>query len=1079
MPSMRHLPPTEEKLGALADALASGNVGQVAVAADLLARLTETTPNARLLCSHKVGENLLKTALRLAVDPTISGDTRADILEMLKHCLEVPEGLEIICKENLLRPILESPPYNAEFSNNGVAENAMENGSAELAAVVRHAWLGLALRAVVSTHGAVLEVPQDFTGLQDAVFDLCDQSQDSQVNADALVLLKHLYSQRADVVLTSGESARLAQLLRWGLGEAEHFNGGDAYPKLSDTKVHNLPKSTARVDLLFQERSECRIKCYPGDAAPPTCTATTTVNPVTPQITHASHALRLLSAVGSMPQLRSALFRLAEDTLDVDVLPADNVRHVVGTISCLFRAVLTGCSTDPQAWRALTLVAEIKSIRRIMRDHGEIRGLFCCLLNSLSTPDKVLTEHLVGFLKQIFTGATDQFSSTSPVMFDNLGRADGLKRLLSALLQSWRENVDVQHRGNIVAFLADAMFFAHFTDAWQVHNQSKELINILFDALLWKGVEGTAGLALGNFVSANGHIDLILDHERAADSISNVGWFLKRATPSWDTKMQIYYLWRVLRSRKGCQLLSRHPHADLIMSGLLVGVQSATMEDNEVLGLLECFLSNEHTTPVVLRGDNPTTILEGICELLLSGDADLWPCACAVLQSLLDATGNPGVILTWSGVGRLVAALSQGQHGKDILDSLVPMLQWQPRLIRQISLEFKRRWVSDLVWAGSAGDPVEITVSRGEILPGVLEALRDAKSFRHGMKVRFVGDETGAGDGHRRECFRLVIAALCDLEFGLFKSMDGGRTLHPSSTAADVDPEYLVYFEFFGKLIALALMHRETLPAARFTLAMRKMLLCAGALAVEDMSSVDPEFYKHKVQYLLENKYAEGDFPMTLTDLELTFEDVPQPDLFPDARHELYPGGSHVFVTEENKNHYVELLCDTRMRGAVSAQINAMVDGIQSIVPEDSWHQIQRVINPEEFDLLVCGLREIDLDDWKQNANWDVDKETYDLFWDVISKFNAEQQRGLLEFTTGSPSIPVGGFAQLPGYGTIGDVQRFSLARNLNTSLPVASTCFNTLYLPKYISTSDMSAGLLEAIANRDVGGFYEGSIVG
>ncbi|CAK0838408.1 unnamed protein product, partial [Prorocentrum cordatum] len=54
------------------------------------------------------------------------------------------------------------------------------------------------------------------------------------------------------------------------------------------------------------------------------------------------------------------------------------------------------------------------------------------------------------------------------------------------------------------------MFFSCFTDAWQVHGKAKDLIDLLFDALLWKGVEGTASLALGNFVSANGHIDLIL-----------------------------------------------------------------------------------------------------------------------------------------------------------------------------------------------------------------------------------------------------------------------------------------------------------------------------------------------------------------------------------------------------------------------------------------------------------------------------------------------------------------------------------------------------------------------------------------
>jgi len=278
-------------------------------------------------------------------------------------------------------------------------------------------------------------------------------------------------------------------------------------------------------------------------------------------------------------------------------------------------------------------------------------------------------------------------------------------------------------------------------------------------------------------------------------------------------------------------------------------------------------------------------------------------------------------------------------------------------------------------------------------------------------------------------------------------------------------------------LIALSLLHRETLPAARFTLALRKMLLNAGPLTVEDMSSVDPEFYKHKVSYLLEGKYAEGEAPLTLADLDLTFEDVPQPDVFPHTRHELHPGGSQVSVTEENKAHYVELLCDTRMRGAVSQQVGAMMQGIRSIVMEDAWNQIQRVVTPSELDLLVCGLQEVDLADWKSNSVSEVDPDTWALFWKVVGNFTPQQRKGLLEFTTGSPAPPVGGFAQLPGYGSIGTVSRFTVARNMNSALPVASTCFNTIYLPKYSGEDDMSQGLLEAIANRNAGGFFEGAV--
>ena len=49
--------------------------------------------------------------------------------------------------------------------------------------------------------------------------------------------------------------------------------------------------------------------------------------------------------------------------------------------------------------------------------------------------------------------------------------------------------------------------------------------------------------------------------------------------------------------------------------------------------------------------------------------------------------------------------------------------------------------------------------------------------------------------------------------------------LHISSTAADAQPDHAAHFELCGKLVALALLHRETLPAMRFTPVLWKLHL--------------------------------------------------------------------------------------------------------------------------------------------------------------------------------------------------------------------------------------------------------------
>lgn len=413
---------------------------------------------------------------------------------------------------------------------------------------------------------------------------------------------------------------------------------------------------------------------------------------------------------------------------------------------------------------------------------------------------------------------------------------------------------------------------------------------------------------------------------------------------------------------------------------------------------------------------------------------------------------------------------------------VVPMLQWEPQLTASLSLEYKRKWISRQVQAGQSGDALVISVTRGNLLEGLCERLTETDALRRGVEVKFQGDgENGVGDGHRREFFRLVAADLMDPQLGLFKSNDGQRSFHTSSTASDAQPDALAFFELCGKLIALALMHQETLPALRLTTALRKILLGGGPLEIEDMASVDPDFFRQKILYILEAKYAEGEAPLCLSDLELVFEDSPQPDVFPDLRHELYPGGSVAQVTEENKQHYVELLCDHRMRGVVHEQVEALTRGLRSLIPDEVWSIFQRLVSPEELDLLICGLEEVDPVDWKTNSicSEGVATETWDTFWNIAEAMSVQERKELLEFVTGSPGPPVGGFAALPGYGAIGSVQRFTVSppRNCQTSLPVAATCFNTLYLPSYESEAQMRSALLEAVANRHVGGFHEGAV--
>lgn len=85
-----------------------------------------------------------------------------------------------------------------------------------------------------------------------------------------------------------------------------------------------------------------------------------------------------------------------------------------------------------------------------------------------------------------------------------------------------------------------------------------------------------------------------------------------------------------------------------------------------------------------------------------------------------------------------------------------------------------------------------------------------------------------------------------------------------------------------------------------------------------------------------------------------------------------------------------------------------------------------------------------------------------------------------MHFVTGSAHLPAVGFKFLTGYG--GRVHRFRLQRmdgfsgNADVWLPTASTCFNTLYLPRYSSIHVQRSRLAQAIT-EGAAGFDEDAV--
>lgn len=107
------------------------------------------------------------------------------------------------------------------------------------------------------------------------------------------------------------------------------------------------------------------------------------------------------------------------------------------------------------------------------------------------------------------------------------------------------------------------------------------------------------------------------------------------------------------------------------------------------------------------------------------------------------------------------------------------------------------------------------------------------------------------------------------------------------------------------------------------------------------------------------------------------------------------------------------------------------------------------IFNEQELELLISGLPDIDIDDWKSNTeyqNYNPSSPQIQWFWRAIRSFDKEERAKLLQFVTGTSKVPLNGFKELEG---MNGISRFNIHRDYGDKdrLPSSHTCFNRKYL--------------------------------
>jgi hypothetical protein len=116
---------------------------------------------------------------------------------------------------------------------------------------------------------------------------------------------------------------------------------------------------------------------------------------------------------------------------------------------------------------------------------------------------------------------------------------------------------------------------------------------------------------------------------------------------------------------------------------------------------------------------------------------------------------------------------------------------------------------------------------------------------------------------------------------------------------------------------------------------------------------------------------------------------------------------------------------------------------------------------------VIAGTADIDVSDWRKNteyrSGYHDGHPVIQWFWLAIEKkFDNEQRLRLLQFVTGTSSIPYEGFAALRGSN---GPRKFCIEKwGKPTSLPRAHTCFNRLDLPPYATFELLYEKMLLAV---------------
>ncbi|XP_057670032.1 ubiquitin-protein ligase E3A isoform X1 [Diorhabda carinulata] len=345
---------------------------------------------------------------------------------------------------------------------------------------------------------------------------------------------------------------------------------------------------------------------------------------------------------------------------------------------------------------------------------------------------------------------------------------------------------------------------------------------------------------------------------------------------------------------------------------------------------------------------------------------------------------------------------------------------------------------------------LKLKVRRDHIIDDALVELEmismdNPSDLKKQLVVEFEGEQGIDEGGVSKEFFQLVIEEIFNPDYAMFSIQPESQTVWFNPTSFESDAQ----FTLIGIVLGLAI-YNNVILAVNFPMVLyRKLMGKRGSF--EDLQDWTPVLYNSLKQLL---EYHEPNFEdMFMLTFRISYQDV----FGSTISYDLKENGDKISVTQENKYEFVDLYADFLLNKSVEKQFSAFYKGFQMVVDESP---LELLFRPEEIELLICGSKNFDFDELEHSTEYDGgytnESQIIKDFWSVVHALSLEDKRKLLQFTTGSDRVPIGGLSRL----------KLVIAKNGPDSdrLPTAHTCFNVLLLPEYSSKTKLKDRLVKAI---------------